>query len=282
MSGFPPDLWIIGVEGPLVVAGVVSLAATGLALAVLVPWLDAVAARRLGALLLGGLCALAPLAGGVPGGRLLVIPCIGTAALVALAARQAADSFRAARGRALVLGGWVVLFGIGVNPLVRVGPALDMARVARELPRAARSIGEQCAGKVALAVGTPDSNVAYVSILLLSMTQRPSAFHIVSMAAAPHELMQAGQGRYELTVERDFMGLPWARIYRDEPIRPGASHALQGLELDVLEARGSSIRLALEPTEPACWLTLERGELVALTPPTSAGPLRWTPTPRPM
>lgn len=281
-SGFPSDLWLMGLEPVLVGAGIVSLLVTALGFRSVARALDSTAARRLAALLLGGLVAIVPLAGGIPGGRLVVIPSLGTAALFAFAARQAVHSFSARRGRALLLGAWVALFGIGLNPLVRVGPALEMARVARELPLVAQRVGEQCAGKVAIAVGAPDPNLSYVPMLLEGSAARPSALHIVSMTAAPHRMAQSSSGGYELQIDGDFWSLPWTRVYRDGPLQSGSTHALRGLDLQVLAADESSLRLALRPTEPACWLTLEQGRVVPLQLPAAAEPIIWTPTPRPM
>lgn len=281
-SGFPADLWLMGAEPLLVGVGLVSLVVTGIGFRSVARALDRATARRLSALLLGGLVAIVPLAGGIPGGRLVVIPCVGTAALFALAARQAVRAFSTARTRSLLLGAWVALFGIGLNPLVRVGPALDMARVARELPLTARRIGEQCSGKVAVAVGVPDPNLSYVPMLLDSSAARPSALHIVSMAAVPHRMAQSGSGAYELSIDGDFWSLPWTRVYSAGALQSGSKHALRGLALEVLDARDSSLRLALRPTEPACWLTLEQGQIRPLPLPATSEPVSWTPTPRPM
>lgn len=102
------------------------------------------------------------------------------------------------------------------------------------------------------------------------------------MAAVPHRMAQSGADAYELSVDGDFWSLPWTRVYSDGALQSGSRHALQGLDLEVLEARDSSVRLALRPTEPACWLTLEQGKIRPLPLPATFEPVSWTPTPRPM
>lgn len=283
LSGFPLDLWLYGAEPLLVGVGVAALAVSALALRAIMPLLDAVTKRRLLGLLAGAFIALVPLTAGIPGGRLLIIPCIASAALFAISGRRAAHTFRVQRLRALFVMAWVFLFGIGLNPLFRVLPPLDMARTGRELPMMARSIAEHCAGKAALAVGAPDSNVAYLPVLLMFGPEpRPSVFHILSMAPGEHRLKQTQPGSFELRVSGDFMGIPWARIYRDTPIPAGTSRALEGLDVQVLETSESAMTLSLNPSAEGCWLTLERGQLVPLPVPAVGEVTSWTPTPRPI
>jgi hypothetical protein len=281
-TGFPPDFWLYGAEPVLLFMGGLGLVLAGLVSSSVRARMERASARRLVALCAGALVALVPLTAGIPGGRMLVVPSLASAALFGVAARRAAHAWAAReRRRALGLGAWVALCGIGLNPLFRVLVPLEMARVGRELPAVARGLGERCSGATALAVGVPDPNTAYLPMLYLraSPEQRPRVFHILSMGAGSHRLTQTGPSSFELVVDGDFFALPWARIYRDTPLPPARSLALQGLDLELLEASPTRTRLGLKLSTgtPACWLTLRKGELVPLEPRPGV-PLEWAPS----
>jgi hypothetical protein len=285
LAGLPPDFWLFGAAPLLVVGGVLGLLLGALVLRRVTAELDASSARRLLGLLVGALGSLVPLAAGIPGGRLLVLPSLASAAFFGIALRQAAHAWRAgSRRRGGWLGAWALVFGIGMHPLIRVAVPADMLRIGRELPEVARGVGRQCAGATALAVGMPDPNLSYLPSLYLSLppSERPRVFHILSMAPGRHRLSQIGPAHFELEVEGNFFELPWARIYRDTPLSAALSRTLQGVELEVLEASATRTRLdlRLSPGSPVCWLTLEQGAFSRLDP----GPgqvLDWLPSVRP-
>ncbi len=255
----------------------------------ILPWwtddrlsIEAAAKRRLAALCVGALVALLPVTSGIPGGRLILLPSVIACALFGMAGRRAVHAWREHKRQALLLGAWVALFGVGLHPLFRALVPADMARVAKELPAAAHAIAERCKGRAALGIGVPDPNAAYLSAILISMpeSERPQALHLISMAPGHHHLEQTAPGRYELTVDGEFLALPWARIYRDTPVAAPLERDLRGVRVELLEASAESTRLALNvPADaPACWLTLEKGELVSIEPRRG---LEWVPTGRP-
>jgi len=305
LTGFPPDLWLFGAQPLQLAIGILALPLGALTLRSVVRNLDCdpeqsldqrlgqrsnsepdpLRARRLMALCVGALLSILPLTSGIPGGRLLMLPSVIAAALFGMAARRAARAWLAgSRRRGLLLGAWVALFGIGLHPLFRALVPLDMARIGKALPEVAQGIAERCRGTVALAIGVPDSNSAYVGSLFLQRpaSERPSVFHMLSMAPGRHRLTQLGSDRFQLEIDGDFLALPWARIYRDTAVPSPLSLALEGVQVESLESTPTTTRLALHVPSPesACWLTLEKGELVPLD--ATAGPaLEWTPSLRP-
>ena len=283
---FPPDLWMIGLEPLQLAAGTLALLLAALALRSVTKRSEPQKARRLVALCAGALVSLVPFVAGIPGGRLLVLASLASTALFGIAARQAARAWAAGeKPRALALGTWVAALGIGFHPLLRAFIPADFARIGRELPEVASGVAERCPGAVVLATGVPDANMAYVPALLLQVpaNERPSAFHLITMAPGEHRLRQISERRYELEIDGEFLQLPWARIYRDTPIPSSVARALQGVDLEVLEASGAHTRLGLtlRPEADACWLTLRAGELVPFEP-VMGEPLAWTPSLRPM
>ncbi|MEY4548987.1 MAG: hypothetical protein RL685_5182 [Pseudomonadota bacterium] len=281
-TSFPPDLWLFGAAPVQMIAGVLGLALAALALRSVLRELEPSVARRLTALLLGSLLSLALMTSGIPGGRLLLLPALIAAVLFALAARRAARAWAGGhRARALLLGAWVVVFGVGLNPLFRALIPRDMARVSGVLPDMARSVAEHCRGATGLAVGVADSNAAYLSGLFqqLPEAERPQVFHLISMAPGKHRLSQLSEAQFQLDIEGDFLDFPWARIYRDSPIPVPFRQSLPGVEVEVLEANERGARLALHtPRDLArCWITVEKGQFIPLQPSLST-PLEWTPT----
>ncbi len=282
LASFPPDLWLYGAEPVQVAMGVIGLLLAALVLRGVLGELEPSAARRLLALLLGALLSLVAMTSAIPGGRLLLLPALFAAALFALAARRAARLWaEGRRARGVLLGAWVALFGVGLNPMFRVLVPRDLARVAVSLPAQARAVAEQCRGGTGLAVGVPDSNAAYLNGLFLKLpeAERPRVFHLISMAPGKHRLSQTAAGSFQLDVEGDFLALPWARIYRDTPIPVPSRQALLGVEVELLDAseRGARLLLHTEPDGPRCWITVEKGQFNALQPRQGA-PIEWTPS----
>jgi len=284
LAGFPPDLWLFGAQPVQVGVGLVALVLGVLALRAVLrsPPLAAAETRRLVALCTGALVALLPVTSGVPGGRLLLLPTVIACAVFGMAGRRAVQAWPERKGRALLLGAWVALFGVGLHPLFRALVPADMARVGREIPATARAIADRCKGQVALGIGVPDPNQSYLSAVFLLMpeAQRPRALHLISMAPGHHHLEQTAPDRYELTVDGAFLELPWTRIYRDTPLAAPVALDLSGVRVELLDASADSTRLALRvPADaPTCWLTLQKGEMVPIDP---RQPLDWTPTARP-
>lgn len=282
LASFPPDLWLFGAEPVQIAMGVLGLALAALVLRGVLSELEPPARRRLLALSLGSLLSLAAMTSGIPGGRLLLLPSVIVAALFALAGRRAARLWGAGRkGRALLIGAWVAVFGIGLNPLFRALVPRDMARVGEALPAQARDVAAHCRGATGLAVGAADSNAAYLSGLFLWLpeAERPRVFHLISMAPGKHRLSQTGKGTFQLDIEGDFLGFPWARIYRDTPVPVPFRMALPGVEVEVQEAseRGARLLLHTPPDDSRCWITVENGKFIPLHP-SSGAPIEWTPS----
>jgi hypothetical protein len=265
-----------------IAAGVLGLLLAALALRSVLRGLEPLARRRLLALVLGSLLSLVVMTSGIPGGRLLLLPAVIAAALFGMAAQRAAHAWVGGRkGLALLLGAWVAVFGVGLNPLFRVLVPRDMARVGGSLPVQARAVAEQCRGATGLAVGVADSNAAYLNGLFLQLpeAERPRVFHLISMAPGRHRLSQRGEGRFQLDIEGDFLAFPWARIYRDTPIVAGVRVSLPGVDVEVLAASEHGATLGLRaPVELArCWITVEKGKFIPLQP-NDSRPLEWTPS----
>lgn len=282
LASFPPDLWLFGAEPLQMAMGVLGLGLAALALRGVLSEQEPPARRLLLGLSLGSLLSLVAMTSGIPGARLLLLPSVIVAALFALAGRRAARLWADGRkGRALALGAWVAVFGIGLNPVFRALVPLDLARVGRELPLQARGVAEVCRGATGLAVGAPDSNAAYLSGLFLRLpeAERPRVFHMISMAPGKHRLTQTAAGSFQLDIEGDFLDFPWARIYRDTPLPVPFRLALPGVEVEVQQAseRGARLGLHTPPADARCWITVEQGKFIALHP-KSGAPIEWTPS----
>jgi hypothetical protein len=279
LAALPPDLWLLGAQPVQVGVGIAALTLGALALRAVLPALDVPVRRRLLALCAGTLVALLPVTAGIPGGRLLILPSVIACALFAMAARRAVHAWPERKAAALLLGAWVALCGVGLHPLFRILVPADMARVGKEIPAAAYAIAERCKGRAVLGIGVPDPNAAYLSAILTLMpdSERPQALHLISMAPGRHHLRQMAPDRYELTVEGAFLALPWARIYRDTPLAAPQTRELRGVGIELLEAGAERTRLGLRVPGQACWVTLERGELVPMDP---RRQVEWVPTGR--
>jgi hypothetical protein len=281
-TSFPPDLWLFGAAPVQIAAGVLGLLLAALVLRSVLRGLEPFGGRRLLALLLGSVLSLALMTSGIPGGRLLLLPAVVASALFGMAARRAAQAWVGGKkGVGLLLGAWVAVFGVGLNPLFRVLVPLDMARVGSALPELARGVAERCRGATGLAVGVADSNAAYLNGLFLRLpeAERPRVFHLISMAPGKHRLSQLGDARFQLDIEGDFLAFPWARIYRDTPIPVPFRQLLPGVEVEVLQAGEQGARLTLHtpPELPRCWITVEQGKFIPLQPSASM-PVEWTPS----
>ena len=232
---------------------------------------------------LSSVVCLAPMVGGVVGGRLLPLSLVGSAAVVGAAivlAFELASKTTVARRLGFgAIGVALVLLHLGFSPLVRLSMPSFLANVGeaeRELARRADA-GECREGSTGyLLTGADPVLSLYAAPALLYYEPEKAAWlsrmRVLSMAPHAQELTVTGADRFELRVLDGPRGANlFETVYRDAPLSRG--HRVQAGELTatVLEVeRGLPTHVAFEVEgglESICFLTWRDGQLAALPTP---------------
>lgn len=251
---FPADLWLP------VPAARPALIALGLGTAALFAWLLRDARRGLAApdrrfhdVLLGGsLLSLLPSLATFPASRLLVLPSLGAAGLLALALRQALRERRRVVLSSLIAvhGPIAVLHWVGNTAFVGAAGRLAEAAVART------ELDPRAPGLRVLALSTGDApSFVYAPIMLvLSGLPMPRDWWILSHAPLPHQVRRLSATALELeTVGGRFADSVSEQLVRTprRPFRVGETIALDGAQVTVLAVDGAlPTRIRLELDEP--------------------------------
>ena len=232
---------------------------------------------------LSSVVCLAPMVGGVVGGRLLPLSLVGSAAVVGAAivlAFELASKTTVARRLGFgAIGVALVLLHLGFSPLVRLSMPSFLANVGeaeRELARRADA-GECREGSTGyLLTGADPVLSLYAAPALLYYEPEKAAWlsrmRVLSMAPHAQELTVTGADRFELRVlDGPREANLFETVYRDAPLSRG--HRVQAGELTatVLEVeRGLPTHVAFEVEgglESICFLTWRDGQLAALPTP---------------
>lgn len=287
-GGVPNDLTLFGLRPLQVAWGSVAV----VALAVVLHWVNQTRESRVApvvGLVWGACVALIPASGAMPGGRALVIPGVAAAALFGhvaqrLVHRPAPETpqravhhtmSRPMQTRWIAL--WVVVFSIGLHPVIRLIIPMDFARLGKEVVTWSRELSAKCAGRVVLGLGMLEASAVYPPVVMRAHGLPPvRAMHLLSMSSQLHELVRLSDDVYELTVGGDFFANPWSRVSRNRPLDAGMVVELEGLRVSVLQTEPQTrLRLHLHADTPVCWTT-STPQGPALMPVTEQ-PLSWVP-----
>jgi hypothetical protein len=253
------------------------LAALGLLATALVVWLahrastTALERRRFVWFTTSTLLGALPMVGGVPDGRILLLPFLASMPLVATALDGAFALPFAPRFLSFASGGVLAFMHLAFAPLLRVGASAVMTSVAQKQRILAETADfASCAPGSTLYVVTGSdpslcvSGAPALKYFRPDVAERHPAYALLSMAAHAHELERRADGGLALTV----VGAPrnatmFETLFRDTPLRAGDVVAFPGFEAHVLEAEGGFFtRVVFKLPANACLVSLEHGKLV--------------------
>lgn len=231
---------------------------------------------------------LAPMVGGVLGGRLLPLALVGSSAVVGTAialAFELASKTSLARRLAFAASGLaLVLLHFVLAPLVRVGVPPFMASIGEaERELAARADASDCAaGSIGYVLTGADPAVTLYAAPALLFYQPEKAAHlrrlrVLSMAPHEQELSVTGPERFELRVlDGPREANLFETIFRATPMSPGHRVEAGELTATVLEVdRGFPTRVAFEvegALGSVCFLSWRDGRLASLPTPEPGRP----------
>ena len=228
--------------------------------------------RRVRWLAVSALVGVLPMVGGVPDGRVLLLPMLASAPLVAMAIDAAFFSPAESRRKLARAGGAALVFmHLLVAPLVRLGTTELMVHVGRKQRTLAESADfSRCASgsPVFLVTGADPalclSGGTSLRYYRPELPARHPSFAVLSLA--PHDLELERPNERELVVsvdaKRRYPTL-FESLFRDTPLVAGQSVRFEHFAARVLAVEdGVFMRAAFELPSNACLLTLERQKLV--------------------
>jgi len=217
------------------------------------------------------LCGTLPMVGGVPDGRMLLLPALASVPLVATALDGAFRLPFAPRFLSFATGGLLAFMHLGFAPLVRVGATELMVSVAHKQRLLAETADfTRCApGSTLYVVTGADPSLCVSGAPSLKyyrpdVAERHPTFELLSMAPHEHELERRADGTLAVSV----VGSPrrstiFETLFRDTPLRAGDGVSFPNFEAQVLEAeRGFMTRVVFKLPANACLVTLEHEKLV--------------------
>ena len=240
--------------------------------------------RRLRWLLAGAALSLLPSLGAMPGGRLLIVPSLGAAAVCAVLVHHA---FRRRAGvlRRLRLGALVLM--LGIRPALTFVASLGALQgYAQRLPQIAHAAElPPQPGRRVLAPVLPDFFTAtYVpTLLLVEGAPLPRSWWVLSMAPRDHVLTRTAADRIELVaVGGPMLDTAFERLLRSAavPLHRGDIVPLNGLTVHILDEQGGSptrieARFERSLDDPELWcLEWRDGALRRMTLPPVGGSVR--------
>jgi hypothetical protein len=239
--------------------------------------------RRMGWIAIATVVSLIPQAGGTPDGRLLVIPMMGSVALLATAIEANWSAQRVPLRRFVVrtILGVLMLLNIGVGGLVRVAFSDMLVKVAQAQSRLATTVDVSACepGAIGLVLSGSDPSLSLYGLASIGFHRPELLRHIPTLyvlSLAPHDqrLESNGPNSFTLTIE----DLPrhsnvFERLFTDT-----ASYVGQVVEFGPLKAEVLAVEAGL-PTEVRfdvsarnCLFFLERQRLVSRAwPPVGQG-----------
>lgn len=253
------------------------LAVLGLMATALVVWLahrastTSLERRRLVWFTASALFGALPLLGGVPDGRILLLPFFASMPVVATALDGAFRAPFTPRFLSFGAGSLLGFMHLGFAPLLRLGATEVMVRVAHQQRLLAETADfTSCApGSTLYVVTGADPSLCVSGAPSLKyfrpdVVERHPAYALLSMAPHDHELERRDDGTLLVTVA----GTPrratmFETLFRDAPMHAGDSVAFAGFAAHVLDVeRGFLTRVAFTLPANACLVTLEHGKLV--------------------
>lgn len=277
-GAFPSALWVTLREArPALVAFGVVVVALIAALSITAPF-DEAERRRLRFLASAAALSCLPMVGGVINGRMLVIPMLGSSAVVAWCIhRQWRREQHGARRWLVKLGaGALAVLHLGLAPLVHLGMTKTMSDLAKGQRRLAETFDDRACkdGDVALLLTASDPSLslsggASLAYFRPELALRVHEMHVLSLA--PHPLRVTREASTTLLLE--VLDLPrrsnaFEHLFNDEPIEAGYRVTYGKLGAEVLSAAaGLPIRVRFRIPERSCLLMLKGGRLESTRPP---------------
>lgn len=267
----PAVVWGAAVHArpPFALAGVLSTA-----LVVRLAWRAATSEperRRVRWLLASAVLGTLPMVGGVPDGRVLLIPMLVSAPLVAIAIEHAFGVATPARKLVRLAGAVLCFMHFVFAPLVRLAMTAVMVGVGQKQRALAESADfSQCtAGSPLFLVTGADPALCLSGGTSLryyrpDLTERHPSLAVLSLAPHDLELERPNERELVLTVDgRPRHVTMFERLFRDTPLIVGQGVSFEHFGARVLAVeRGAFTRAAFELPQNACLLTLERQKLV--------------------
>ncbi|HWB79642.1 MAG TPA: hypothetical protein VG755_31985 [Nannocystaceae bacterium] len=273
VAGMPADLWgAMPVLHPIYV--VVGVIATAIVIALVWrvwPRLDPRLACELRWLALGSLGALLPALAGLPGSRLLLVPGIGGAVVLAVLVVHLPASLAGRLAR-----GWIVLAHLVLAPLLLVmglvnlhviGRATERIVVDAEVPR------EHAAQADVVVLYAPDLVALLYPPHMLgsSLAPRVHGWFTLSIAPSAHVAVRTGPHSFTLrALDGPFFASEWERLFRAEraALQIGDRVALDGVTIELIAADELAITTPRALDDPAlCLLAWHDGALRRVTLP---------------
>jgi hypothetical protein len=215
LLAFPSDLWgIHAIRPALVVVGVVAVVLVAFGYRVVRPSIPQAERRAVTWLGVGSLAALLPVLPGFVGGRLLVLPGLGAAVLLA---SIIVHGWRAPlRVRVVAIGLAVVHFGL--SPLARLAQESQFAAFSRAEARVASDATIECApGAMAHVIGASDFSIATYGALILTLHRGIELAGWRNLLMVPHDLSltRTSASSFELEIQGGSMlETAMERVYR--------------------------------------------------------------------
>ncbi|WP_437961366.1 hypothetical protein WME76_18140 [Sorangium sp. So ce119] len=296
IAAVPADLSNALPRAPFVALGLASAAGVALLYRACLPAVPGRERAALRWLVPGALLALFTTLGGFPGARLLLLPNLGIAPLLAVLVlhglRRGASPGLASAGRRAGAGLLAVVH-VALAPILFVAGTRASADMARKIEDVARTaeIGAPPRKRVFLAASSdPMASMYPPTIIALESPDAMSCWSMLSMAKAPHRLTRTGPSSFTLApIGRTMLTGAFEALYRapSAPIQAGFQVAQCGATIRVAEVedgRPSRIEVDLgAPLEdPGLVLLAWRdGKLRRVAPPAigEAVELPWSPGP---
>ncbi|WP_433937435.1 hypothetical protein AB3662_22655 [Sorangium cellulosum] len=296
IAAVPADLSNALPPAPFVALGLASAAGVALLYRACLPAVPERERAALRWLVPGALLALFTTLGGFPGARLLLLPNLGIAPLLAVLVlhglRRGASPGLASAGRRAGAGLLAVVHVV-IAPILFVAGTRASADMARKIEDVARTaeIGAPPRKRVFLAASSdPMASMYPPTIIALESPDAMSCWSMLSMAKAPHRLTRTGPSSFTLApIGRTMLTGAFEALYRapSAPIRAGFQVAQCGATIRVAEVEdGRPARIEVDLGAPLedpglVLLAWRDGKLRRVAPPAigEAVELPWSPGP---
>jgi hypothetical protein len=245
-AGVPSDLSHSLPKAPFIAAGVVAIGGIGLLYRAALPAIPEAERRAVRWLVPGALLALVATLGGIPGSRLLLLPSLGGAVLLATilryGLRRVAGARLGAAGLALRRFGWgaVALVHAVLAPILFAANALVLAPIARsieEIARTAEIDGPRPSRVFVVAGSDPMAALFPGFVRLVEEPRSMVSWQVLSMAKYSHRLARNGASSFQLApIEGRMLEGPFEKLYRTSraPFRAGDVVAIDGAKVTVI------------------------------------------------
>jgi hypothetical protein len=288
LLSIPADMSMVASPWLLVAIGILAAFAAWRVALRLVPSLAPDERQHLPWLVLGAVVALIPTLAGFPGARVLLLPNLGFAPLLAILIQRGTTE----RGLARAFGYVLLVVHVLLAPLVILGNTArtyDLARTVEGIARDAE-IGPNRPRAFVVGVSDPLVTMYAGAALAADSPERLRCWSVLSASKQAHRLERRGSHELLLIAERmPMVQGPFETLYRARsvPFRVGDTSISCGATFTVMAVEGGSptsvsIRFDRPLEDPSIRILVWTGKrLSALTPPTPSSTqlVPWSPGP---